>query len=157
MFPDLQAGLVVVLLAVVVALGFCLALTWTQFLKLAASQKRLREQVKNQLGEQFLVLNDKLSAQTATFKRDAAGAEQKLESAFQRRLQELEALATSLRVIERKLQQEMNSRSASGYIAELKETVPAFEILEGGRKRSETTASASPEDQPSLPSAAKRP
>ncbi len=140
--PGYVTPLLVALLAVVAALGLCLALVWAQVQRLEARQRQLTLQVNAQLRDQFAVFNSKLSGQIAKFKRDLEGTTQKLEDSFQRKIEVLDALSAGLKALERRLGRFADTRSASGFLADLKEASPApvFEILDGGRKRVENAA-----------------
>lgn len=138
--PGYETALVIVLLAVVAALGLCLAVVWMQVQKLEAQHRQLNLQVNAQLRDQFSIFNTKLSGQIAKFKRDLEGTEQKVEDSFQRKMEILDALSAGLKALERRLGRFVDTRSASGFLAELKEAAPVFEILDGGRKRAEGAA-----------------
>jgi uncharacterized membrane-anchored protein YhcB (DUF1043 family) len=147
--PGYETALVVVLLAVVAALGVCLAVIWMQLQRLEAQQRQRNLQVNAQLRDQFAVFNSKLSGQIAKFKRDLEGTEQKMEDTFQRKMEVLDALSEGLRALERRIGRLADTRSASGFLADLKEATPVFEILDGGRKRSEgATTEARPGSEP---------
>lgn len=138
--PLNETALVVALLASVAALGVCLAVIWIQLQRLEARQRQLNLQVNAQLRDQFAVFNSKLSGQITKFKRDIEGTEQKLEHAFQRKMEVLDALSAGLRALERRIGRLADTSSASGLLADLKDAEPVFEILDGGRKRSESAA-----------------
>jgi len=112
--PGYETALVVVLLAVVAALGVCLAVIWMQLQRLEASQRQLNLHVNTQLRDQFAVFNSKLSGHIAKSKRDLEGAEQKLEDTFQRKMEVLDALSEGLRALERRIGRFADTRSASG-------------------------------------------
>jgi uncharacterized membrane-anchored protein YhcB (DUF1043 family) len=143
--PGYETALVVVLLAVVAALGVCLAVVWMQLQRLEAQQRQLNLHVNAQLRDQFATFNSKLSGQIAKFKQDLEGTEHKLDDTFQRKLEVLDALSEGLRALEKRIGRFADTRSASGFLADLKAATPVFEILDGGRKRSED---ASPEARP---------
>lgn len=111
-----------------------------QLQRLEGQQRQLNLHVNAQLRDQFAVFNSKLSGQIAKFKRDLEGTEQKLEDSFQRKMEVLEALSEGLRALERRLGRFADTRSASGFLADLKEAAPVFEILDGGRKHGEGAA-----------------
>ena len=138
--PGYETPLLVALLAVVAALGLCLALVWAQLQRLEARQRQLSLHVNGQLRDQFAVFNAKLSGQIAKFKRELEGTEQKLEDSFQRKMEVLDALSAGLKALERRLGRFVDTRSASGFLADLREASPVFEILDGGRKRGEKAA-----------------
>ena len=153
--PGYETALVVVLLAVVAALGVCLAVIWMQLQRLEASQRQLNLHVNTQLRDQFAVFNSKLSGHIAKSKRDLEGAEQKLEDTFQRKMEVLDALSEGLRALERRIGRFADTRSASGFLADLKEAAPVFEILAGGRKCAEDASPGSgPGDEPEEQSSA---
>ena len=138
--PGFETALVLALLAIVAALGLCLVLVWTQFQRLDAQHKQLRLQLNAQLRDQFAVFNTKLSGQITKLKRDLEGTEQKLDDSFQRKMEVLDALSVGIKALEKRLGRFVDTRAASGFLAELKETSPVFEILDGGRKRAEGDA-----------------
>jgi hypothetical protein len=132
--PGYGTMVLVILLAIVSALGICLAAVWVQFKLLEARQRELTLRVNDQLRDQFSVFNSKLSGQIVKFRRELEGTEQKLEDTFQRKMEVLEALSTGLKLLERRLGRFVDTQSASGFLEDLKEDLPAFEILDGGKK-----------------------
>jgi len=132
--PGYETAVLLILLAVVAAVGLCLAAAWMQFKLLEAQQRELSLRVNAQLRDQFSVFNAKLSGQMVKFRRELEGTEQKLEDSFQRKMEVLDALSTGLMLLERRLGRFVDTQSISGFLEDLKADTPAFEILDGGRK-----------------------
>ena len=132
--PGYETAVLLILLAVVAAVGLCLAAAWMQFKLLEAQQRELSLRVNAQLRDQFSVFNAKLSGQMVKFRRELEGTEQKLEDSFQRKMEVLDALSTGLKLLERRLGRFVDTQSISGFLEDLKEDIPAFEILDGGKK-----------------------
>src|ERR1700687_5143514 len=123
--PGYETVVLVILLAIVAALGLCLAAVWVQFKLLEAQQRELTLCVNAHLRDQFSVFNSKLSGQMVKFRRETEGTEQKLEDSFQRKMEVLEALSTGLKLLERRLGRFVDTRSISGFLEDLKEDLPA--------------------------------
>ncbi len=104
MFTRMETLLLVLLFAVTSALAVCLALMWMQFLKLADRQLRLAQDVSEQLSRLFTVFNDKLSRDMGRQRREAEGAEQKLSSAVERKLEDVQELVIKLLALETALE-----------------------------------------------------
>lgn len=138
--PGYDTALLVALLAVVASLGVCLAAIWMHLGRLEARQRQSNLQVNAQLRDQFAVFNSKLSGQIAKFKRDLEATEQKLEEDVRRKLEILDVLSEGLRALEKRIGRLADVRAVSGFLADLKEASPVFEVLDGGRKRSEGAA-----------------
>lgn len=132
--PGYETAVLLILLAVVAALGLCLTAVWMQFKLLEAQHRELNLRVNAQLRDQFSVFNAKLSGQMVKFRRELEGTEQKLEDSFQRKMEVLDALSTGLKLLERRLGRFADARSISGFLDDLKEDTPAFELLDGGKK-----------------------
>ncbi len=91
------------------ALGACLWLVWHEMRRLARREERMLRDTESYLHQQLASLNEKMSGEMARQRRDAEQVERNLETAVRRRLDELQALIESLRLLEAKLQ----SRAAS--------------------------------------------
>lgn len=101
------------LLASSVALGACLWLVWNEMRRLARREQRMLRDTESYLHQQLASLNEKMTGELARQRRDAEQVERNLETAVRRRLDELQALIESLRLLEAKLQSRAASPPAS--------------------------------------------
>jgi uncharacterized protein HemX len=96
--------LIALMFASTLALGACLWLVWHEMHRLALREQRLLRETESHLHQQLATLNERLGSELARQRRDAEQVEQNLETSVRRRLDELQALIESLRLLEAKLQ-----------------------------------------------------
>jgi uncharacterized protein HemX len=104
--------LLALLFASSLALGACLWVVWSETQRRARRDQKMLRETESHLHQQLATLNEKLSGELARQRRDAEQTEHSLEAAVRRRLDELQALIESLRLLESKLQARMAPRSA---------------------------------------------
>ena len=97
------------------ALGACLWVVWGEMRRLARREERLLRETENYVHQQLASLNEKMTGELARQRRDAEQLAHTLETSVRRRLDELQALIESLRLLEAKLQ----ARAAAPPAAEL--------------------------------------
>jgi uncharacterized protein HemX len=102
--------LLALLFASTLALGACLWLVWNEMRRLARRERQMLRETETYVHQQLATLNEKLSNELARQRRDAEQMEHSLEAAVRRRLDELQAVIESLRLLEVKLQ----ARAAAG-------------------------------------------
>ena len=104
-FLQTPADLIMALLfASSLALGACLWLVWSEMRRFARREERMLRETESYVHQQIASLNEKMSGELARRKRDAEQLEHTLETSVRRRLDELQALIESLRLLEAKLQ-----------------------------------------------------
>jgi len=112
--------LLALLFASSLALGACLWLAWNEMRRLARRDQRMMRQTEEYVHQQLAVLNEKLSGEIARQRRETENLERTLETSTRRRLDELQGLIESLRILEARLQARLTSPAAdqtSGTIA----------------------------------------
>lgn len=93
------------LFASALALGVCLWLMRNEMRRLAQREERLRRETERYVHQQLASLSEKMSGDLTRRRREAEQAEHTLETLLRRRLDELEALIESLRLVAAKLQE----------------------------------------------------
>ena len=96
--------LLVLLFASTLALGACLWLVWMEMRRLARRERKMRQETESYVQQQLAALNEKLSGEMIRQRRDTENVERTLEAAMRRRLDELQGLIESLRILEARLQ-----------------------------------------------------
>ena len=96
--------MLVVLLASTLALGVCLCAVWIQLRRLAQREERQQRETERYVHQQIAALHEKLTGEMAREKREAEKIQHTVETSVRRRLDELQALIESLRMLEAKLQ-----------------------------------------------------
>jgi uncharacterized protein HemX len=118
------------LLASTLALGACLWLVWYEMRRLARRERKMLRETENYVHQQLAALNEKLSGEMTRQRRDAESVERNLEAAMRRRLDELQGLIESLRILEARLQARLVPPPAEqppGTVA--KETLGGFSVI----------------------------
>lgn len=100
--PD--ALLLVLVFASTLALAACLWVVWSEMRSTSRREQRMIRESESHLHQQLASLNEKLNAEMARQKSHADQVERQQETAVRRRLDELQALIESLRVLEARLQ-----------------------------------------------------
>jgi len=95
--------MVALLFASSLALGACLWLVWHEMRRLARREERMLRETESYVHQQLASLNEKMTGELARQRRDAEQVEHTLETSVRRRLDELQALIESLRLLEAKL------------------------------------------------------
>jgi uncharacterized protein HemX len=122
--------LLALLFASTLALGACLWLVWSEMRRLARRERKMVRETENYMHQQLAALNEKLSGEMSRQRRETENVERNLEAAMRRRLDELQGLIESLRILESKLQARLVSPPAEqppGTIA--KETRAGFSVI----------------------------
>ena len=96
--------LLALLFASTLALGACLWLVWMEMRRLARRERKRLQETENYVHQQLVAFNEKLSGEMIRQRRDAENGERSLEAAMRRRLDELQGLIESLRILEARLQ-----------------------------------------------------
>ncbi len=84
-------------------MGACLWLVWMEVRRLTAREQRLRRETGEQIRQQFTTLKENLSRELARERREPEGSGQELGAAVQEKLEELQELVDSLRILEGEL------------------------------------------------------
>jgi uncharacterized protein HemX len=105
------------LFASTVALGACLWLVWGEMRGSARRDQRMLRETEDYLHQQIATLNEKLAGEMARQRNTAEQAERHLETSVRRRLDELQGLIESLRILEGKLQGRMAAEQPPGAVA----------------------------------------
>lgn len=122
--------LLALLFASTLGLGACLWLVWSEMRQLARRERRMVRETENYVHQQVGALNDKLAGELTRLRREAENTERTLEAAMRRRLDELQGLIESLRILEAKLQARLAATQAeqpSDVMA--KETRAGFSVI----------------------------
>jgi hypothetical protein len=101
------------LFASTLALGACLWLVWSEMRSAARREQRRIGETESYLHQQLAALNEKLNGEMARQKSTAEQAERTLETSVRRRLDELQGLIESLRVLEARLQARVASPTSA--------------------------------------------
>lgn len=96
--------MVAMLFASSLALGTCLWVVWSEMRRLARREERMLRETENYVHQQLAALNEKMTGELARRRRDSEQVQHALETSVRRRLDELQALIESLRLLEGKLQ-----------------------------------------------------
>lgn len=122
--------LLALLFASTLALGACLWLVWSNMRQLARRERKMVRETEDYVHQQLGALNDKLAGELTRLRREAENTERTLEAAMRRRLDELQGLIESLRILEAKLQARLAATQAeqpSDVMA--KETRAGFSVI----------------------------
>ncbi len=122
--------LLALLFASTLALGACLWLVWSEMRRLAQRERRMVRETENYVHQQLGALNEKLAGEMTRQRRETENVERNLEAAMRRRLDELQGLIESLRILEAKLQERLAAPPAEqppGAVA--KETRAGFSVI----------------------------
>jgi len=92
------------LFASTLALGACLWLVWGEMRRSVRREQSMLRETENYLHQQLASLNEKLSGEMGRYRSNAEQVERHQESSVRRRLDELQALIESLRILEARLQ-----------------------------------------------------
>lgn len=93
------------------ALGICLWVVWTEMRRLARREERMLRDTEHYLHQQLASLNEKMTGELSRQKRGAEQVQHTLETSVRRRLDELQAVIESLRLLEIKLQARLAAQS----------------------------------------------
>ncbi|HKO03437.1 MAG TPA: hypothetical protein VJW51_01755 [Candidatus Acidoferrales bacterium] len=96
--------LMALLFASTLALGACLWLVWMEMRRLSRRERKMLRETESYVHQQLAALNEKLSGEMIRQRRDTENMERSLEAAMRRRLDELQGLIESLRILEARLQ-----------------------------------------------------
>lgn len=137
--PDLLHSsndlLLALLFASTLALGACLWLVWSEMRQLVQRERRMVRETENFVHQQLGALNEKLGGEVTRQLRETENAERTLEAAMRRRLDELQGIIESLRILETKLQARLAAPPAEqppGVVAPgtvAKETRAGFSVI----------------------------
>lgn len=122
--------LLALLFASTLGLGACLWLVWSEMRQLARRERKMVRETEDYVHQQLGALNDKLAGELTRLRREAENTERTLEAAMRRRLDELQGLIESLRILEAKLQARLTATQAeqpSDVMA--KETRAGFSVI----------------------------
>jgi uncharacterized protein HemX len=122
--------LLALLFASTLALGACLWLVWFEMRRLARRERKMVRETENYVHQQMAALNEKLSGEMSRQRRETENKEHNLEAAMRRRLDELQGLIESLRILEAKLQARLAAPPAEQPSATVaKETRAGFSVI----------------------------
>lgn len=93
------------LLASALALGVCLWLMRNEMRRLARREERLLRETERYVQQQLATLSEKMTGDLTRRRREAEQVEHALETSLRRRLDELQALIESLRIVAARLQE----------------------------------------------------
>ena len=110
--PDIlrspESFLLAFLFASTLALGACLWLVWNELRRAQRNEQRMLRETESHLHQQLASLNEKMAGEIARQRANAEQVERQLEASVRRRLDELQGLIESLRVLEARLQSRMS-------------------------------------------------
>lgn len=122
--------LLALLFASTLALGACLWLVWSELRQLSQRERRMVRETESYMHQQLGALNEKLGGEVTRQLRETENAERTLEAAMRRRLDELQGIIESLRILEAKLQARLGAPPGEqSPSAVAKETRAGFSVI----------------------------